>query len=90
MNAQQKITPEQQQAIDNMAFQLDKESYIWISENRPDIAKAVEEWVDTGLPVGKLALFAVAQTQRHEISNRIAAAARYLKTVNAENWGDGR
>lgn len=58
---------------------INEESYNWVSENYPALAKALEEEVKAGGKPEDIRRFIVAQTQREALALRLEQAAKHLK-----------
>ena len=57
---------------------LDRDSYIWLQHNHPDLCDAVENSVAAGATPAELRRFVYGQTYRIEIAKRVEQAARHL------------
>lgn len=73
-----------QQALEKLGDVLDFESYSWLMMQHPRIGKALEIAVAAGATTDDVRRLSWARTQRPEIVQRIANAARYLETIEEE------
>jgi hypothetical protein len=65
-----------------LGAELDKESYIWLAPNHPNILEAIEAEVSAGHTAQQVRLFVIRQTGRPEIALRCEQAARYISGID--------
>lgn len=68
----------QKLTMPRLGAELDKESYLWLAANHPNILEAIEAEVGTGRTPQDVRLFVTRQTGRLEIAMRCEQAARYV------------
>ena len=61
---------------------LDAESYLWLNDNRPDLAGAIDLAVDRGVEPIEVRRFVMRQTSRLEIALRCEQYARHALRAN--------
>ena len=61
-----------------LGAELDKESYLWLAANHPNILDAIEAEVAAGKTPQDVRLFVLRQTGRIEIAMRCEQAARWV------------
>ena len=66
--------------FNELALELDKESYLWLVENHPTVADAVEAAVSRGATPEQLRAFVLRRVgvNRQEFARRCEAAARHM------------
>jgi hypothetical protein len=69
--------------MNQLAVELDKESYDWLDANYPEICAAVEAEIKAKHSAEDIRRFVVRYTGRIEFAVRCQAAARYL--INKES-----
>lgn len=69
-----------QDAFDELGTELDRESYIWLSDNHPSIAAAVEASVTRGATPEAVRRFVLERLgpERNGLAIRCQSAARHL------------
>jgi hypothetical protein len=67
--------------LTDLAAVLDKESYLWLAANFPEVADALKKEVSSGATVEEIKAFVLRHTERYEFSVRCEAAARHLQRV---------
>lgn len=71
----------QKLVMPRLGAELDKESYLWLASNHPNILDAIEAEVSAGRTPQDIRLFVIRQTGRPEIALRCEQAARYIVAV---------
>lgn len=60
-----------------LGAELDKESFIWLAANHPNILEAIEAEIAAGRTPQQVRLFVIRQTGRPELALRCEQASRY-------------
>lgn len=68
----------QKLTMPRLGAELDKESYLWLAAQHPNILDAIEAEVSAGRAPQDVRLFVLRQTGRIEIALRCEQAARYV------------
>ena len=67
----------QSTTMPRLGTELDKESYIWLAANHPNILEAIEAEVSAGHTPQQIRLYVLRMTGRSEIAMRCESAARF-------------
>lgn len=64
--------------FDGLGAALDRESWLWLTENLPEVASETESAVKLGATPEAARRFVVSRTGRYELALRVEQACRYL------------